>query len=479
MNLNYPLSYEEVKEAYTAFLCEFHFFYPTDNYYVSTLGVYAKVISIFLFGLNTFAVRLPNLLAGIFSLWAAWKVAQVIPGGKKKKAYLVLLLAILIAFLRVSSDNFGLAISVGIYLFIFKAFLENKFKKLFVLLVPLFFASFYNLIFIFLLSLWLAIKRPYFLLWPAAILALVFSTSLGSFIYQTSVLKFIHPSSYIFVLENNLSYGVIHDSPLITDSFNFNRLFYNKPSFLIRRFALWSAKLLDFESLTSFDKASTILAKESIDASPLPWMFFWEIPILLYGLYLLFNNTKQKTKLFCLFVFAGYFFWGIKAFPVLLPMILLAYWQVVNRIKIKKAFAAAFLLLLFFSYSNFLHSFINKPWQTHLASANWEIWKSLANTEISHNQVIVTDRLGENAYFYLFYEQVNKENFYHTRRLGITTTDGRQRIETVGNVSFRSFDFQKEEKHVGQIWIGFPEEFGANIVPDEEIKGGLWLVKSK
>jgi len=484
----YPLSYEEVKEGYSAYLNEPKFFYSTDNYYVSTFGVYAKTLSIFLFGLNTLAVRLPNLVAGIFVLWASWQLASKLPGSKKRNSYLVLIVALLLPFIRVSMDNFGLTLSLGFLLLSLKALLEENYKHLFFYLVALLFASPYMFIFILLISLWLSFKRFYFLLLPLLILPLIILTPLDGFIYQTSVLKFLHPSSYVFTLDNNLSYGAIHDSPLITDSFNLNRFFYNKPSFLIRRVFIWTASLFDFEYLTSFNKAGTILAKETVNTNPLPWLFFWEIPLLVYGIYLLIKQSPQKIKVFCLFLFGGFYFWGMEAFILVVPIFLLSYWQLVSQIKINKIFASFLLVFAFFSYLNFLYIYAREPWQTNLARSNWEIWQHLEREEISDNKVVVTDRLGESAYFYLFYEKVNKEDYYQNRKLGIITPDGRQRTEAIGNVHFRSFDFQNEDIDKNQVWIGFPGEFGDEVVPDEkidnlssgsaEIGEGLWIVKT-
>ncbi|GEM_PF-6888982 len=486
--INYPLSYEEVKEGYTAFIFEPKILYRTDNYYVSTLGVYLKALSIKLFGLNTFAVRLPNLIAGIFSLFIVWRVSPNIIKNKKQANLLVVVTAFLISFIRVSTDDFGLIFTFGLMLLFLDNLLKKEDVKLFFLLILLFFTSFYNIVFIILVSTGLALKRPVFVLIPLALLFIIISTPLKNFIYQTSIIKFIHPSSYVFTLDNNLSYGVIHDSPLITDSFNFNRLFYNKPSFIIRRVFVWFANIFDYEYLTSFDKANTILAKQNL-FTPLPWLYFWEVPLLIYGLYLLFKNANPKIKAFCVFVFLGYFFWGTGAFGLLIPIFLLAYSQLVENLKIKKLYKYAFLVLVIFSFANFLHIFRNAPWQTSLARGSREIWERISEEEISQNQIIITDRIGEGIYFYLFYEQVGRDDFYNKRVLGITTPDGRQRIESVGNVTYRSFDFQKEDKRQGQIWVGFPGEFGGNFKPDEKIENisinnpemgdSLWVIKYK
>lgn len=486
ININYPLSYEEVKEGYTAFILEPKILYRTDNYYVSTLGVYFKAISISLFGLNIFATRLPNLIAGIFSLFIVWKVSPNIIKNKKSANLLVVITALLISFVRVSTDNFGLILSLGLMLLFLDSLFKNNYFRLFFLQIILFFASFYNLIFIIFISIWLALKRPVFLLIPLMLMVIIFLTPLKNYIYQTSVIKFVHPSSYVFTLDNNLSYGAIHDSPLITESFNFNRLFYNKPSFIVRRLFLWFAGIFDYEYLTSFDKASTILAKEKL-FTPLPWMFFWEVPVLIYGLYLLFKNANQKIKAFCAFVFLGYFFWGVDAFGLLIPIFLLAYGKVVEKLNIKKIYKYAFWGLATLSLINFLYIFANAPWQTSLVRGSSEIWKRINENEIAQNQIVITDRLGESVYFYLFYKKVEKEDFFHNRKLGIITSDGKKRIESVGNVVFRSFDFQKEFKSQNQIWVGFTGEFGDGVKPNEiienisignpEIGNDLWMVK--
>jgi len=151
----YPLSYEEVKEGYSAYLNEPKFFYAIDNYYVSTFGVYAKTLSILLFGLNTITIRFPNLIAGVFVLWASWQLASKLPGNKKRNSALVLITALLIPFVRVSMDNFGLTVTLGLLLLSLKAVLEEKYKYIFIYFVALLFASPIMLVFVLVTSLWL------------------------------------------------------------------------------------------------------------------------------------------------------------------------------------------------------------------------------------------------------------------------------------------------------------------------------------
>jgi hypothetical protein len=72
----------------------------------------------------------------------------------------------------------------------------------------------------------------------------------------------------------------------------------------------------------------------------------------------------------------------------------------------------------------------------------------------------VTDRFGEPAYYYLVYKGVDKNHFESKKVLGPILENGVQRIDSVENIYFRSFNFRNEEKKSGQIWVGAGVDFG-------------------
>lgn len=466
--INFPLSYEEAKEGYAAFLAEPKFFYKTDGYFISTFAVWVKIISVKLMGLSIFSIRLPNLIAGAFLLWASFRVSK----------YLPIITALSVLFIQISVQSFGLTLVLAFAFLSLNAYQHERFKALFVYLFCMPFVSFYSFLFVFILGLKLAFRKKYFLILPTFWLLIIFKTQLSEYIFHTSILKYLDPSSYVYQIDNKLSYGVIHDSVLILDSFNLNRFFYNKPSFILRRIFSWTTNMFDYETLTSFGKASTILEKQGLPSKTLPFVFFWEVPLLVFAGYVFMLSKRLSEKQFVVIGLISYWFWGIKAFAFVLLFIVFSYQELIKGItKLNKKYLYIGIAFVFVAYADYFNSFVYKTdWQNREDRAHFQIWQYLSQEDIDNHDVIVTDRLGDAVYYYLFYEKVSTQIYKNKSRMGTVTQDGRRRIEQVGNVRFMSFDFSSAEKKAGQIWIGLPSEF-KGYEPDV-VLGDFWLKKT-
>lgn len=127
----------------------------------------------------------------------------------------------------------------------------------------------------------------------------------------------------------------------------------------------------------------------------------------------------------------------------------------------------------------FLQDLANyKAWMKPTEIAQKEIWSNVTSNMIGKNKVTVTDRIGESAFFYLAYHQVNPQTFQNDKVLRPRQEAGLVRIEKIGNVLFSSFEYSPATVAEKSIWIGKEREFKDNV-QHQSISDGLWIVCNK
>jgi len=483
--IDFPVTLDEARESYTVYSIiktgrdtngDFpNLFFRSDNNYLSSLGVYFRIPSIYFFGLSDLGVRLPSIVFSLITVYVFYLVSRYFLKNRKKALLATFLFTFSPFFVQLNIFSLGMTLGLLFILLSVYFFTQDKLKFFLVTSFLAVLSSFSTLPFLLvLLSFYFYQKgRTRSLLMAlsgAFLLITVFfrlNQGLLNFLIRESVIKDILPSSYTHLIDKKLSFGQVLSSPLITEKFNFNRVAHNKLFYGLREIFKSVIKPLNFELLTSSFQSQTILAKERIDSVALPKFFFWEIPVIFIGLILLFKKKNPVLSVFAFGVLLSVLTFGEEALGFVLP--LTAFSEAVFVFHLKKIlkplyFKVAVLLtsiLLIFSYASFLdllwfHQF---SWFNEQDLNQYQIWETLTARDLKEKEVIVTDRLGEPVDYFLFYEKVDPAFYQEQRKLGVITSAGIRRVEKVGNVEFKSFRYFESPRRPNELWVGMAGEF--------------------
>lgn len=513
INTDFPITLDEAKEGYTAYSILKTgrdtngdlpgLFFRSNNNYLSSLGVYFRVPTIYLFGLTEAGVRLPSVVFGLITIYFFWLVSREVFRNKNKALVATLLLLVSPLFVQINIFDLGLTSAI---LFVLSAFyfLIRKKRGLFFVSCSMAILSSLSTIPIILALIFFdasqkggvkAVLVKVLLILVLALLAFKTNQGLANYLVRNTIIKDLHPSSYTYLIDKKLSFGKILSSPLITEKLNFNRIAHNKAFYGARE--LFKSLILpfDFERISSSFQSKTILEKERIDSTPLPKFMFWEIPMVFMGLFLLFKKKDLRLVIFATGALASLLLFKEKALIFVLPLVIFAETAFIFFLKdkVKPTYLRASILIIalvmVFSYLSFfdLLWFHQDLWFSEDDLRQWQIWRSLTDEDLKRGKIVITDRLGEPVDYFLFYKKVDPDYYLEQRKLGVITDSGIQRIEKVGNIEFGSFKYFEAPREPDQIWIGMAGEFvGKNKdfseivnVPDGKIIKKIYGVKQK
>jgi len=448
--IDFPVTLDEAKESYTAYSIiktgkdtngDFPgLFFRSDNNYLSPLGVYFRIPSIYLFGLSNLGVRLPSIVFSLITVYIFYLVSRQFLKNKNKVFLSTFLFAISPFFIQLNIFDLGMTLGLLFILLSAYFFTQDNFKFFLIASFLAILSSFSALPFVLVSLVFYSYQKrkvkPLLIVILAIFLITVIflkpNQELLNFLVRETIIKDILPSSYTHLIDKKLSFGQALSSPLITEKFNFNRMAHNKPFYGARELFKSIIKPFDFELLTSSFQSQTILAKERLDSVALPKFFFWEIPIIFIGLMLLLKKKNLALFTFAFGTLLSVLIFKEKALGFVLPMVVFSETVFVFHLrKILKHsyFKAAILLisvLLFFSHASFLDLFwFHKfSWFKEQDLRQYQIWDILTVEDLEGDKVIVTDRLGEPVNHFLFYEKVDPSFYQEQRKLGVITSAG-------------------------------------------------------
>jgi len=510
INFNYPITLSEAKEAYTSHsIIESGrdtngnipaLLFRADNDYLSTLGVYFRIPSVYLFGLGNFGVRLPGIVAGLLGLYIFYKLSGLLLS--KNISYIAtFLLGISPFFVQINIFSLGQTLALLTFFASFYYFCKrNTFK--FLLFLGFSILSSFSvfpaavLLVIFYFHPGKGFKTIFYCLLTIiaiSILLLRINPELGNFLVRETIIQDLKPSSFTFEIDKRLSFGQIVSSPLITPKFNYNRLAFNKGYFGITEFFKALVRPFDYESLTSSFQSQTILAKERIDSFALPKVFFWEAPLIFFGAILFLRSKYKNLKILFLTVAVSLVIFKEGSLYLTLPILVwlnslsLEYLLQIRRKVIGRMVLVGLVLLFAGSYSDFIYRLRTQVylWANPNDVAQYQIWGFITKQGFDKGKIVVTDRLGDPAFYYLFYNRTDPYFFQQNKILAQTPIAGKARILKVGKVEFRSFKYEDTLKVGNEIWVGLPGEFvGArsdfstiNQISNGQIVGKIKSVK--
>lgn len=483
--IDFPITLDEVKESYTAYSIiktgkdsngDFPgLVFRSDNNYLSSLGVYFRIPSIYLFGLSDLGVRLPSVVFSLITVYVFYLVSRHFLKNRNKVFLATFLFSISPFFIQLNIFDLGMTLGLLFILLSGYFFIQDNLKFFLIASFLAVLSSFSTLPFVLVLLSFYSYQKGkikplltvVLAIFLSAAIFLKFNQELLNFLARETVIRDILPSSYTHLIDKKLSFGQALSSPLITEEFNFNRVAHNKLFYAVRELFKSIISLFNFELLTSSFQSQTILAKEMINSVALPKFFFWEMPVIFIGLMLLLKKKNPTLSAFAFGILASVLIFKENALGFVLPLIAFSETLFVFRLKkiLKPSyFKAAILLitaLLFFSYASFLdllwhHKFL---WFNEQDLRQYQIWNTLTAGDLEKNKIIVTDRLGEPVNYFLFYEGVEPAFYQEQKKLGVITSAGIRRVEKVGNVEFKSFKYFESPRMPGEFWVGMAGEF--------------------
>lgn len=483
--VDFPVTLNEAKESYTAYSIIKTgrdtngdipgLFFRSDNNYLSSLGVYSRIPSIYLFGLSGLGVRLPSIVFSLITVYVFYLVSRQFLRNNNKALLATFLFAISPFFVQLNIFDLGMTLGLLFILLSVYFFIQDNRKFFLITSFLAIMSSFSTLPFVLVSLVFYFYQKEKTKTLLIIILAILLSTviflkfnqELSNFLVRETIIGDILPSSYTHLIDKKLSFGQVFPSPLITEKFNFNRVAHNKLYYGTGELFKSVIRPFNFELLTSSFQSQTILAKERIDSIALPKFFFWEIPIIFIGLILLLKKKNPVLSVFVLGLSLSVLIFKEKALGFVLPIVVFS--ETVFVFHLKKILKPLYFkitalligVLLFFSYASFLDLFWfhGSSWSKEQDLRQYQIWETLVTKDLEENTVIVTDRLGEPVNHFLYYEKIDPSFYQEQRKLGVLTSAGIWRVEKVGNVEFKSFKYFESPRGPNELWVGMAGEF--------------------
>jgi len=458
-----PFSGSEIRESYTAYSLiktnkdtngvAFPLIFKADGNYLSTIGVYSKVLFVSIFGLDTLGVRSFGAVAGILSILSLYIFLKAFTKNDRYSFWGTVFFSFSPLLIKSSFLNPTPLIYLSIFLLLIKECisLKEKKKKIFVKAI--------------IISLCVIVVGLF-----------MFQPNYLRSVARSSMIEELLPSSYSFEIDKRLSFGQIYNSPLYTTKINLNRIVLNKVYYFSNAFLKSLIYPFNFEKIFSPMQAQTLLAKDNFDSKTLPSLFFWELPIIIAGYIVL--SKKQKGLTFILGLCFGIEIFLKGNLIFLLPIIALSegvfFVTIVDRYSKHRKYIYLFISVLVLG-SNFIFLGLMKnhfvDWVPGNDLYQNKIWENISKKDIVENKIFVTDRFGEPVFYFLFYEKIEPDYYLNNHKNGALLDGYIQRVDSVGNVTFKSFDFSKITHSPNELWVGLGGEFAGENNEYSEIKG--------
>lgn len=462
--------------------------------YKPALYAYLTIPSVQIFGLNTFAVRLPSAIFGILSILAVFYFIQEIFGKYKYKDHLSLLVSFFLAISpwSIQFSRIGFEANIGdiINLFMVLFFLKGL-KNPWLLLISAFFAgiNIYSYqsekVFTPLLALVLVIiyrsqlfKTPKKFIVSAVLIGIIIVTPMILYILQNRVALLRVTGTSIFtyqtvLLKNNIT-------KLERDRVNNDSL----GLILDNRRVVYGVTILS-GYLSHFDP-NWLFIHGDIQRHHAPGMgmlYLFEFPLILLGIYfLVFGNFDKKTKLL---IFSWLLLTPIPASittevpHAVRTLNFLPTWQILSALgalelirqgvksNVGKLFIFCFLLFSVFNFSYYLNQYFvqlnyydSKDWQFGYKEAV----EKLELLKDRYKEIVISDNqpLDKSYMFFLFYLKYNPSEY---QKIGEKGAGGYAAHHSFGNFVFRPINWKEDVLKKNILYIGSPNEIpkGAEI----------------
>jgi 4-amino-4-deoxy-L-arabinose transferase-like glycosyltransferase len=462
--------------------------------YKPALYAYLTIPSVLIFGVSTFAVRLPSAIFGIISVFAVFCLVKELFKENKYKDHLALLAAFLLAispwslqFSRVAFEsNVGDALNLLAALFLIKGLNSRRWflfvSALFVGLSIYVYQSekvFTPLFVVMLLIIYwrrlLQIPKKY--LFAVVVFGLIVVSPMLIYITTNRAALLRVTGTSIFSSQTELLKNDI--TKLQQDVINHDKIGMVLDN---RRFVFAATVVSGY--ISHFDP-NWLFITGDISRHHAPGMgllYLFEVPFILFGIYmLLFGDFDKKTKLVI-------FGWLLLA-PIpasittgvphaVRTLNFLPTWQILSAIgilysfiffnkykKMKYVFYLIFAAVFVFNVAYYLDQYFVQ--QNYYSSQDWQYGYQQAVDEVkaiggNYHQIIISDKapLDKSYIFFLFYLKYPPQEY---QILGKDSSGGFTSHHSFGKYTFRPIDWNKDSKLKNTLIIGNPDEIPSGV----------------
>ncbi len=444
------------------------------NDYKPPLYVYLSVPSIAVFGLTEFAIRFPSALLGTVAIGVLFLLARELIQGKQKNhfpeiaAFLLAISPWHLQFSRVAFEaNIALTFfMIGVY-FLMKA-LNKASSGYFVASSALFIAAMYSyhsarLVVPVFLSIYLLVHRKNFFAqikqaFPAIAIGLVLLIPLGITIMKGSA-------------QSRFSTVSIFTNPGIftneQEKIDRQRVYWNEDEEQKSLFSIFHHRWIVLSTIITegyldhFNLDFLFLKSDGIgrhSAVGMGLLYYWELPAILIGLYLVASQDKEKLKLIVPWLLSAPLAaalttqtpHAVRSLIMLPPLVLIIAYAVDS---IQKSWLKIGLSLIIalntLHYLNlyYIHTPVERShdWQYGYKQA----YQFAYQYENDVEEIIMTTEYDQPYIFMLFFNQIDPAGYQ---------PDSEQGAQRIGKYSFRKINFQEDSKLSDRLLIGSPNE---------------------
>lgn len=459
--------------------------------YRPALYVYSVVPFVKLFGLNVFSVRLPSVILSILTVFATYLLVKEMFRGQKiiNSEQLGLLASFLLAISpwHIYISRLGHEVNLGLSFFVFAAlFFLRRRIYLSVLFIVLSFISYQSekvFIPVMVLGILLIFKDELLQMKKKVIISSVLALIiLAPFIKATlspdALLRY--NATNVFDANQN---RFIHQSLLLEKAVKnkdlIGELIYNRRILTLQ--IISEGYLSHFNPVWFFTNSDNGKFK----APGLGLLYFWTLPFILIGIYILISkklDSKVKKLIFLWFLAAPIAAsiatetpHALRAYTFLpifqiFASIGIIYLYIILKDKFKKAYIAVLVFLILFSvgslYEEYFKVFPIEQSGSFQYSMQKAVSYALQNGD-SYKKIVFGNNgnLYQSYMFFLFYSKYDPELY---QREGGTKSGGYNATHKFGKFEFRPINIGEEKR--GDLYIGNYEELNLNGALAKQVK---------
>jgi len=463
--------------------------------YKPGLYAYLAIPTIKLFGLNTFAVRLPAALLGTLAVFLVYLLVKELFNQKPFAHSLALLTAFLLAispwhlqFSRIAFESgIGLFFNLVVVLFFLKGL-----KKPWFLILAAFFAG---------LNLYVYQAEKVFtpllvfalvIIWREKLMRLprksLFAAVLIGLVTLIPFLSLTLTTPEIFLRAKGTSFAS-DLTPFLAKTAERTLRDYQNHDYLglildNRRITYFQTFLRNY--LSHFDLNWLFLSGDDArhHAPEMGLLYLWELPFLLWGIYnLLFAKISRKVKLL---VFAWFLLAPIPAafssgaphgvrtlrflptHQIFVAFGLLNFWQAIKRkqVWVKTPVVGLIIAFALFNFAYYLNQYFvqqNDDYSQYWQYGYQEAIETIKEIEPRYEQIVVSNQphLDQSYIFFLYYLKYDPEAY---QKSGGTVSGGfAETHRGFGKYTFRPIKWAEEEKNPAILYVGRPEDFFGEV----------------
>jgi len=448
--------------------------------YKPPVYVYLTVPSVAIFGLNDFAVRLPSALLGVLTVVTICFLAYEIFQSWGVGLLAMFLMSISPWHLQFSRVAFETNIALSFTVFGAWAFLAGlKKSKLLILSIILFGVALYSYhsarIFVPLLGLTLVaiFRKNLFQFWKycliAGVIGIIICLPLFRILTTTEGRMRLHGVSSIAdpaILYQSIA-KIEEDQ---TSGFPLGRFVHNRRIVYLRTFL--EGYLYHFNATWLFFRSDL----NRHHAPGIGLLYFWELPFVLTGIYLLLKNKPR----YYLVIFAWWLLSPVPAAPttqlphavrtlnMVVPMVLFSAYGLYGFFEylknktflVKNSLLFVFGCLLFFNFVYYLHQYyVHMPVEW---SFDWQYGRKQAaaateSLKDRYAKVVVSTKLEQPHMFWLYYLKYDPVKYLSE---GGTSSGGFAEVRNkFDKYEFRPINWEKDQFEKNVLFVGLPSEF--------------------